>query len=128
MASTAPLLVEYANRSSSPMSDAIEAMLRMTPPRPSILRTAARAQVDALDVHPQNALEIRLFGGQDGAHVRDTGVVDEDVDLPASRVDGGERLFDRACISDVASERDGICAESARLRGDGFGGRYGNVD
>ena len=34
MLSTAPLLVEYANRSGMPMSDAMDAMLRMTPPPP----------------------------------------------------------------------------------------------
>ena len=41
---TAPLLIEYAKRSGTPMSDAIDAMLRITPPPcRSMAGSAARA-------------------------------------------------------------------------------------
>ena len=45
MVCTAPLVIEYAKRSGMPTSDAIDAMLRITPPPcRTIIGTAARAQ------------------------------------------------------------------------------------
>ena len=64
------------------MSEAIDAMLRITPPpwRSICGMHGARAEEDALNVDPVQALEV--LGGRllDRADVGDAGVVHEDVD------------------------------------------------
>src|SRR6202034_346349 len=80
------------------------------------------AQVHALDIDPEDAIEIRNGGCRDGAYVGNAGAVDENVD-PTVSGDGCEYAADTSRIGHVALLRLGHSACMGYLTGSCLGSR-----